>query len=134
MNELERFVRATLLGTLGAIVAGLVAFGLFRMWDWALGFAAGALVSLVNFRLITASVARIMGQPVSQARVRRSWWATSLIRLLGAVVLLFLMIRYLPVNLIGVALGLLAVQLGMGGYLVVRSMLPGGNTVGQEEK
>lgn len=134
MNELERFVRATLLGTLGAIVVGLAAFGLFRMWDWALGFAAGALVSLVNFRLITASVARIMGQPVSRARARGSWWATSLIRLLGAVVLLFLVIRYLPVNLIGLALGLLAVQLGMGVYLVVRSWSPEGGTIGTEDR
>ena len=134
MEERERFVRGTLAGALGAIAAGLAAFGLFRMWDWALGFAVGALVSLVSFQLIVASVARFMGQAASRARGRRSWWAMSLLRLLGAVVLLLLVIRYLPINLIGLALGLLAVQLGMGGYLIVRSWVPGRNAVGQEEK
>jgi hypothetical protein len=43
-------------------------------------------------------------------------------------------IVYLPVNLIGMALGLLVVQLGMGGYFIVRSVLPGGNIAGQELK
>lgn len=134
MEERERFVRGTLAGTLGAIATGLAAFGLFRMWDWALGFAVGALVSLVSFRLIVASVARFMGQPVSRGRGQRRWWAPALLRLLGAVVLLGIVIRYLPVNLIGLALGLLAVQIGMGGYLIVRSLLPGRNPVGQEKK
>ncbi|MGH7412524.1 MAG: ATP synthase subunit I [Candidatus Methylomirabilis sp.] len=133
MEERERFVRGTLIGTFGTIAAALAVFGLLRMWDWALGFAAGALVSTVSFRLIVASVVRFMGQPISRARARRDRWAISLVRLLGAIVLLLLAIRYLPVNLIGLALGLLAVQLGMGSYLIVRSLSPERRTVGAED-
>ena len=134
MEERERFVRGTLVATGGVVASGLAAFGLFRLWEWALGFAAGALVSFGSFRLIVATVARFTEQPSSQARGRRNWWVGSLLRLLGAAVLLFLVVRYLPVNLIGLALGLLAVQIGVGGYLLVRSWLPGRNGVGQEEK
>ena len=133
MEERERFVRGTLAGAVSVIATGLAAFGLFRMWDWALGFAAGALVSLVSFHLIVASVARFMGEPALRGRGRWSWWAPALFRLLGAVILLGIVIRYLPVNLIGLALGLLAVQLGLGGYLIVRSLSPESRTAGAED-
>lgn len=134
MKELERFVRATFIGALGAVAVGVAGFGLFGMWDWGLGFGAGAFVSLVNFRLIIASVAQITDRPISRAPGRRSWWARSLARLLGTVILLLLVIRYLSVNLIGLALGLLAVQFGMGGFLVARSWFPEGETVGTEDR
>ena len=134
MDERDRFVRGTVLGSFGSVATALAAFGLFRMWDWALGFAAGALVSLASFRLIVASVARFMDQAAPRTSGRGRWLALSLVRLLGAVVLLGATIRFLPVNLVGLALGLLAVQLGMGGYLIVRSLLPGRNAVGQEQK
>ena len=134
MEERERFVRGTLVGTIGAVAAGLAAFGLFGMWDWALGFASGALVSLVSFQLIVASVARFTEHPAPRRRGQRAWWAWSLLRLLGAAIVLFLVVFCLPVNLIGVALGLAAVQLGMGGYFIVRSSFPGRNTVGREQK
>ena len=134
MEERERFVRGTLVATGGVVASGLAAFGLFRLWEWALGFAAGALVSLGSLRLIVATVARFTEQPSAERRGRRSWWIGSLVRLLAAAALLFLVVRYLPVNLIGLALGLLAVQIGMGGYLLVRWLLPGRNAVGQEQK
>ena len=134
MEDRDRFVRGTLAGTLCTVVTGTAAFGFYRMWGWALGFVAGALVSLVSFRLIVASVARFTEHPASRRRSQRSWWIWSLIRLLGAAAVLFLVVVYLPVNLIGLALGLLALQLGMGAYLIVRSLLPGRNTVGQEQK
>ena len=134
MDERDRFVRGTVLGSFGSVATALAAFGLFRMWDWALGFAAGALVSLVSFRLIVASVARSMGQPAPRTSGRGRWLALSLVRLLGAVVLLGATIRFLPVNLVGLALGLLAVQLGMGGYLIVRSPAPESGDVGAEDR
>jgi hypothetical protein len=43
-------------------------------------------------------------------------------------------IIYLPVNLIGMALGLLAVQLGMGGYFVVRSPFSHSSNTGMEDQ
>ena len=133
MEERERFVRGTLVGTIGAVAAGLAVFGLFGMWDWALGFASGALVSLVSFQLIVASVARFTEHPAPRRRGQRAWWAWSLLRLLGAAIALFLVVFYLPVNLIGVALGLAAVQLGMGGYFIVRSLFTPSSDVGTED-
>ena len=134
MDERDRFVRGTLLGTLGCVAAALAAFGLFRKWDWAVGFAVGALVSFMSFRLIVASVARFTERRVCRVPGRRHWWASSLIRLLGSVVLLGAAIRYLPVNLIGLALGLAAVQLGIGGYLVMHSSAPESGDVGAEDR
>ena len=134
MEERERFVRGTLAGTLCTVVAGTAAFGFFRMWGWALGFVAGALVSLVSFQLIVASVARFTEHPASRRRSQRSWWVWSLLRLFAAAAVLFLVVLYLPVNLIGLALGLLAVQLGMGGYLLARSLSPQSSNVGTEDR
>ena len=134
MKERERFVRGTLAGMLCTVVAGTAAFGFFRMWGWALGFVVGALVSLVSFQLIVASVARFTEHPVSRRRSQRSWWVWSLIRLLGAAIVLFLVVVYLPANLIGLALGLLAVQLGMGAYLIVRSLSLQNSNVGTEDR
>ncbi|WP_424319445.1 ATP synthase subunit I [Candidatus Methylomirabilis sp.] len=134
MNEREQFVRGALLGALGLVVAGLIGFGLFRMWDWALGFATGALVSLLSFRLIVLSVIRFTERPASRSRGQWIWWARSLLRLLGVAIMLLLVILYLPVNLVGVALGLLAVQLGMGGYLVVRSSFSQSSNAGTEDR
>jgi F0F1-type ATP synthase assembly protein I len=134
MEERERFVRGTLTATAGVVVFGLAAFGLFGLWDWALGFIAGALVSLVSFRLIIATVARLAQDPASRPRRQRSWWVGSLLRLLGAAVLLFLVVGYLPVNLIGLAVGLLAVQIGMASYLLLRLLSRGGRDLGAEER
>ena len=121
-------------GTLGAVAIGLVAFGAFRMWDWALGFASGAFVSLVGFRLIVAAVARFTERPAPAGGGRRSWWVWSLVRLMGAAAVLFLVVSYLPVNLIGLALGLLATQLGMGGYLMVHSWCPQNSNLETEDR
>ena len=121
-------------GTVATIAAGLALFGYLKKWDWALGFVSGTLVSLGSFRLIVASVARFTEDPGSQARGRRSWWFWSLIRLLGAACALFLVVFYLPVNLIGVALGLLAVQLGMGAYLIVQWSWPQSGNLRTEDR
>lgn len=133
MNEREQFVRGTLVGALGLVVAGLIGFGLFGMWDWALGLATGALVSLLSFRLIVLSVVRLTERPASRSRGQRYWWVRSLLRLLGIAIIVFLVIVYLPVNLVGVALGLLAVQLGMGGYFVIRSSFSQSSKAGMED-
>ena len=133
MNERERFVRGTLIGASCIMAAALLALGWFRMWGWALGFAVGALVSLISFQLIVASVIRLMGPTPSRPTARRFWWVRSLLRLLGAALLLLLAVRYLPVNLIGMAVGLLAVQLGMGGYLIVRYSSLETERVGEED-
>jgi hypothetical protein len=134
MNEREQFVRGTLVSALGLVVVGLVGFGLFGKWDWALGLATGALVSLLSFRLIVQTVVRLTERQAPRLRGQQYWWVRSILRLFGVAAIVFFVIVYLPVNLIGMALGLLAVQLGMGGYFVVRSVLPGRNIAGQEQK
>lgn len=134
MNERERFVRGTLVGALGLVVAGLVVFGAFGKWDWALGLAAGALVSLFSFRLIVLTVVHLTECPAPRLRGQQYWWVRSILRLLGVAIIVFFVIVYLPVNLIGMALGLLAVQLGMGGYFIVRSSFLHNSTTGMEDR
>jgi hypothetical protein len=121
MGERDRFVRGTLLGTLWTVTFGLGAFAFFRMWGWALGLAAGALVSVVSFQLIVGTVGRLTAPRASGRRGTR-WLISSLGRLLGVGALLFVAIRYLPVNLLGLALGLLTVQVGMAGHLLVAGL------------
>lgn len=133
MGDREQFVRGTLVGALGLVAAGLTGFGLFGKWDWALGLAAGALVSLLSFRLIVQSVVRLTERQASLSSGQRYWWARALLRLLGVAVVILLVIVYLPVNLIGVALGLLAVQLGMGGYCIVRLSCSHSSNAGMED-
>lgn len=134
MNEREQFVRGTLVGALGLVVAGLVGFGLFRKWDWAWGLATGALVSLFSFRLIVQTVVRLTERQAPRSRGKPYWWVRSVLRLFGVAVIVFFVIVYLPVNLIGMALGLLAVQLGMGGYFVVRSLFLHSSNTGLEDQ
>ncbi len=122
------------MGALGLVAVGLIGLGLFRMWDWALGFATGALISLLSFRQIVASVIRLTERPTSPVHGQWIWWARTLWRLIGAAVIMSLVIMYLPVNLIGVALGLLAVQVGMGGYLVVSSLYSQSSNAGMEDQ
>lgn len=133
MNEREQFVRGTLVGALGLVAVGFIGFGLFAMWDWALGLAAGAVVSLFSFRLIVQAVIRLTEHPAPRLRGKPYWWIRSLLRLLGVAIIVLLVIVYLPVNLIGMALGLLAVQLGMGGYFVVRSSFSHSSNAGMED-
>jgi len=134
MNEREQFVRGTLMGALGLVVAGLVVFGAFGKWDWALGLATGALVSLFSFGLIVSTVVHLTERSASRSRGQRYWWIRSILRLLGVAIIVFFVIVYLPVNLIGMALGLLAVQLGMGGYFIVRSSFLHRSTTGMEDR
>ena len=134
MNEREQFVRGTLVGALGLVVAGLVVFGLFGKWDWALGLATGALVSLFSFRLIVLTVVRLTERPAPRSPGQWYWWIRSILRLLGVAIIVLLVIVYLPVNLIGMALGLLAVQLGMGGYFIIRSSYSHSSNTGMEDQ
>lgn len=134
MDEREQFVRGTLVGALALIAVGLIGFGLFRKWDWALGLGLGALVSLLSFRLIVASVVHFTTHQAPRSRGRRGWWARSLLRLVGVAILLLVVIIYLPVNLVGMALGLAAVQLGMGGYLIIHSLFSQSSNAGTEDR
>lgn len=107
MDEQRELLRRVALGALTLLAGGgglLLALG---RWDWALGFAVGGGISLGNFSMIAQAVAQgSRDAALRPARVLRG----SLLRLGLTGLVLFLVVVYLPVNLIALALGLLAVQ------------------------
>ena len=93
-------------GALGLLAGGGALFSAFGRWDWALGFAVGGGISLGNFSLIARTVAQgSRATALRPVRVIRG----ALLRLGLTGLALFFVIVYLPVSLIGLALGLLAV-------------------------
>jgi hypothetical protein len=94
-------------GALWLLVGGGALLTALGRWDWLLGFAVGAGISLGNFSLIARAVGQAGGGKVLRpARALRD----SLLRLGLTGLALFLVVVYLPVNFIALALGLLAVQ------------------------
>ena len=118
MDEQRAFVRGTVQGALAVAGSGLILFLLLKMWEWALGFAVGAALSLGNFHLIVRAVSRLGSPPLRGGGV--SPWRGALTRLLVVGSLLYVALRYLRVNVFGLALGLVAVQVGMLAVLLWR--------------
>ncbi len=122
MDEQRAFVRGIVQGALAVAGSGLVLFLFFKMWEWALGFAVGAAISLGNFHLIVRTVSRL-GLPGVSPRAESqhgSLWRGTIPRLLMAGGVLYVALSYLRVNVFGLALGLLAVQVGMLAVLLWR--------------
>lgn len=82
---------------------GAIAFELFRGWPWALGFLAGAIASLVNFRWLHLLVASLgeRGRPV---RKRMFVFLSVRYLLLGAAG--YVIVIYFDFNLAAGLLGL----------------------------
>ena len=90
---------------------GLLASALLARWDWLLGLLVGSAVSLLHFRLLVRSAIKWLDRP---GKVKGSYlWRDLVFRLLFAAALLGLSIRYLPLNILGLALGLFVVQGGL---------------------
>ncbi|HEV8663467.1 MAG TPA: ATP synthase subunit I [Candidatus Methylomirabilis sp.] len=107
MDEQRELLRRVARGALWLVVGGGALLAALGRWQWALGFAVGGGISLGNFSLIARAVAQASGEQVLRpARVLRG----SLFRLGLTGLALFLVVIYLPVNLIALASGLLAVQ------------------------
>ncbi len=107
MEEQRDLLRRVARGALWLLAGGGALLTALGRWDWALGFALGGGISLGNFSLIARAVAEGRGtKELRPARVLRG----SLLRLGLTGLALFLVVVYLPVNLIALALGLLAVQ------------------------
>lgn len=106
--------------------AALLSFGavglLFALGrpGWAVGFAVGALLSLGNFQLICRAVARLV-VPGTEGR-RRHLWKGSFLRFVIVGLALFVSVRYLGVDPIGIALGLVVSQVGMIGFWVAHGL------------
>lgn len=106
MEEQRELLWRVARGALGLLAGGGVLLSAFGRWDWALGFAVGGGISLGNFSLIARTVAQgSRATALRPVRVIRG----ALLRLGLTGLALFFVIVYLPVSLIGLALGLLAV-------------------------
>jgi hypothetical protein len=119
LDERESFIRRTLVGALLVGAAGAVALLLFGRPGWAVAFGLGAAVSLGNFHLITRAVTRLTDPDTREAPGHL--WKGALFRfaIVGAV--LFVAVVVLRVNILALMAGLLATQLFMIGYWIVRS-------------
>jgi hypothetical protein len=120
LGEPETFVRGTLLGAAavsGAIVIGLLLWG---RWDWAVGFAAGALISLGNFQLIARAVGGVAG--TQGPRAVNALWKGALFRFAISGALLVAALLLLRVSLPALVAGLLITQATMVVVWLFRSM------------
>jgi len=107
LEEQRELLRRVGRGALWVVAGGGALLTAVGRWDWDIGFAIGGGLSLGNFSLIARAVAQ--GSRTEGLRPARVLWG-SLLRLGLTGLALFLVVVYLPVNLIALALGLLAVQ------------------------
>lgn len=95
----------------------LLTAALFRRWDWLLGLLLGSGLSLFNFRLLGRSATRwLQGEGTPRiAEIGKGL----LLRLLFSGICLAIAILYLPLNLLGLIVGLFAAQGGLlAGYFL----------------
>ena len=100
--------------------AGTAALFLIGRPVWAMAFALGAVVSLGNFHLITRAVLRLTD--VDTRRASGHLWKGALFRFVIVGVVLFVAVVIFRVNLLALLSGLLATQLVMIVYWIVRSV------------
>ena len=110
-GECQSFVRGTLRGA--ALVGALVVVGLVLAGrgGWAVGFACGALISAVNFRLIAHAVGGLTG--LSDRPRAGILWKGALFRFAIAAAVLALAALVLHLSLLAVAAGLVVTQMTM---------------------
>jgi hypothetical protein len=114
LDERERFVRGTLTGALVAGAAGVVALAAAGRPGWALAFAIGAGISLLNFRLIAHAVGSL--DPQGPSPGWRSLWKGGVTRFGIAAAALVLALAVFRVPFLPLAAGLLVTQLWMLGH------------------
>ena len=85
-------------------------------WSWALGFGIGGGIAVANLELLRQAVTRVFTSETRKALPRLV--SGSLLRLVGIGIALFLVLKFLPVQVIGLALGLLVgpVAIVVAGY------------------
>lgn len=108
------------------LIGGGFLFCLFAGgWSWALGYGVGGGIAVTNLELLRQAVARILTSETRKPLPRLV--SGSLLRLLGIGIAFFLVIKFLPVQVIGLALGLL-----VGPVAIVIAGFPGQHDVGPE--
>ena len=105
------------------LIGGGFLFCLFAGgWGWALGYGIGGGIAVTNLELLRQAVSRVLTSETRKPLPRLV--SGSLLRLLGIGIALFLVIKFLPVQVIGLALGLL-----VGPVAVVTAGFPGQDDV-----
>jgi hypothetical protein len=84
---------------------------LLGRWRWALGYGIGGGIGLANLELLRLGVTRALSS--GSTRLPSTLLKGSLLRLLGVGIVLFVVLKFLPVHVIALALGLLVVQVAM---------------------
>ncbi|MEE9181069.1 MAG: ATP synthase subunit I [candidate division NC10 bacterium] len=74
-------------------------------WSWALGYGIGGGIAVTNLELLRQGVGRVFASETQKVLPRLV--AGSLLRLIGIGIALFLVLRFLPVQVVGLAVGLL---------------------------
>jgi hypothetical protein len=112
-EALGRRVRRTALILIGG---GFLLCLLFGGWGWALGYAIGGGIAASHLEFLRQGVTGTLATEPKKALPRLV--GGSLLRLLGIGILLFLVLKFLPVNLIALACGLLVGPVAIlgGGY------------------
>lgn len=87
-------------------------------WSWALGYAIGGGIAVANLELLRQGVARGLSSEKRKALPRLV--SGSLLRLLGIGIALFVVLKFVPVHVIGLVLGLL-----VGPIAIVAAGFPG---------
>ncbi|MFA5028769.1 MAG: ATP synthase subunit I [Candidatus Methylomirabilota bacterium] len=126
MNEREAFVRSTLGSAAAAAAAGAIGLALLGYGAWALGVGVGAGVGLGNFWMISRMVARLGAEDSLPAGGQV--WKGALVRFVLVGVVLLLALVVFRVHLLGLAAGLLAIQIWMVCHWLFRSL--GGDRTG----
>ncbi len=95
-------------------------------WSWALGFGIGGGIAVTNLELLRQTVTRVLASETQ--KVLPHVVGSSLLRLLGIGVVLFLVLKFLPVQVIGLALGL-----SVGPVAMLAAGYPGADDIVEKE-
>ncbi|MGH7479836.1 MAG: ATP synthase subunit I [Candidatus Methylomirabilales bacterium] len=97
----RRMHRTALILIGGGFLFSLVLGG----WPWALGYAIGGGIAVANLELLRQAVTRTITSETT--RVLPRLVSGSLLRFLGIGIVLFLVLKFLPVQVFALAIGLL---------------------------
>jgi hypothetical protein len=84
---------------------------LLGRWSWAIGYGIGGGIGLANLELLRLGVTRALRS--ESTKLPSTLLKGSLLRLLGIGIVLFVVLKFLPVHVIALALGLLVVQIAI---------------------
>ena len=109
------------------IAGGFLLCLLLGGWGWALGYAIGGGIAAIHLEFLHQGVTGALAAERKKALPRLV--RGSLLRLLGTGVVLFLVLKFLPVKIIALACGLL-----VGPVAILGAGYPRGNDLAQETR